>query len=375
LNNLSTAEAGLSGHPDKVADQIGDAVLDAYLAEDPQARVGCQVMLANGVVLIGGQITSTARVDIEAVARGVLADVGYEERHEGVSPDSRVLVRIDPQSSNIASGVARGGAGDSAVVVGFATNETPDLMPLPAWVVQRLAQRIDTARKLKEVAWLRPDGKVQATVRYAGRRAEYVHGLVLSIEHTEDARESDLDEFLWGIVRDTVPERWLNTDTQLFSRATVGFRVGGPKADCGLSGRKVIADTYGGAARHGGGGLSGKDPTKIDRCGMYAARYIAKGVVSAGIADRCEIELAYIIGEPEPVALSTRCEGGALLPEERLHEIIRRVFPLSPPAIVERLRLRRPIYRHVGLYGHFGHEDAMYTWEQCDATDELRASI
>ncbi len=373
-SSLLTSEAGLAGHPDKVADQIGDAILDAFLVGDPAARVGCQVMLANGVILVGGQVTSRTRVDIPRIVQSVLTDIGYESETEGLSPQSQVIVRIDPQSPNIARGVDRGGAGDSAIVIGYACTETPELMPMPAAIVHQLAADVDKHRRDGLAPWLRPDGKIQATVAYQDGEPVHLDTLVLSVQHSSSVAETELNEYLWAIVNASGQPARVAPETKLLTPATIGFLTGGPKADCGLSGRKVVADTYGGAARHGGGGLSGKDPTKIDRCGMYVARYIAKNLVSSGLARRCEVQLAYVIGMEEPAAVAVDTFGTGALPEKELVELIWRAFPLRPPVIVEELRLRRPMYRQVGLYGHFGHKGPEYSWEECDRASALRAS-
>lgn len=372
---LSTAECGLAGHPDKVADSIGDAVLDAFLREDPESRVGCQVMLANGVVVVGGQITSRAKVDIPSVVRGVLVGVGYEETWEGMSAQSEIMVRVDPQSPEIAAGVARGGAGDSAIVIGFACRDTPELMPAPTSVVHGIATAIDSQRKMQEAPWLRPDGKIQATIEYLDSKPHHADSFVLSVQHDREVTEIRRDAFLRKTVEKIMSPGLLSDESRFLSRPDVAFSVGGPKADCGLSGRKVISDTYGGFARHGGGGLSGKDPSKIDRCGMYSARYIAKNLVASGITSRCEVELAYMIGYPDPIAISLDCVLENGVSHSRLVEIVRKVFPLTPPAIIERLNLRRPIYEEVGLYGHFGHESDHFRWEECDCIAEVRRLI
>lgn len=372
---LFTSEAGLSGHPDKVADLIGDAILDAFLAEDPGSRVGCQVMVTDGLVVVGGQISTTAKVDIESIVRDVLSDIGYKDESEGMSATSQVIIRVDPQSREIGDGVDRGGAGDSAIVIGYACQDTPELMPMPASSVHAIARTIDEHRKSGAVPWLRPDGKIQVTIEYTDGRPRQVHNVIISVQHGPINNEPSLDAFAGMMVRASLPSRYITNETQLLTRANVAFSIGGPKADCGLSGRKVISDTYGGFARHGGGGLSGKDPTKIDRCGMYAARYIAKNLVAAGLADRCEVQLAYMIGHSEPVAINVDSCGSGRLSNRELIAIVRRIFPLSTPAIIDHLRLRRPIYRNVGLYGHFGHEEPEFTWEMCDLVDEIRRVI
>jgi S-adenosylmethionine synthetase len=373
-----TSEAGLRGHPDNVADQIGDAVLDHCLRIDPYARIGCNVMVTTDFVLVGGQIRSTCQPNIEKIVRDTIEDIGYVQPDRGFDYSScEVRVQIDPQARTISGAVGSGAAGDSGIMFGYACNHTPELMPVPTSVAHRVAAALNDFCKSEAGRGVGPDGKVQVSVDYNNGFPEYINNFVISVQHEpEFDNEEYLREVLGNqIVSTVVPRRFVSADTRLHIKPTLGFVVGGPKSDCGLSGRKVVADTYGGWARHGGGGLSGKDPTKIDRFGSYMARYIAKNLVAAEIADQCEIQLAYMFGAETPVSVFVDFHGTGKIDEEEAVEIIKQVFPLAPAAIIETLNLRRPIYQKAGRHGHFGNVDDDFTWEKTDRVRDLLSLI
>ncbi|MEV2351261.1 methionine adenosyltransferase [Paenibacillus larvae] len=388
---LFTSESVTEGHPDKICDQISDSVLDAFLANDPNARVACEVSVATGLVLVIGEITSRSEyVDIQAIARQTIKDIGYTRAKYGFdSQTCSVLVSLNEQSPDIAQGVNQAlearegqmtddeieaiGAGDQGLMFGFAVNETPELMPLPISISHQLARRLTEVRKNGTLPYLRPDGKTQVTVEYEGDKPVRVDTIVVSTQHAEDVTleqiQADIHEH---VIKPIVPEQFLDTETKYFINPTGRFVIGGPQGDAGLTGRKIIVDTYGGYARHGGGAFSGKDPTKVDRSGAYAARYVAKNIVAAGLADKCEVQLAYAIGVARPVSINVDTFGTGKVSEEKLVELIRKHFDLRPAGIIKELDLRRPIYRQTAAYGHFGRTDVDLPWEHTDKADLLK---
>lgn len=367
----------MEGHPDKVADQIADAILDAYLNQDPLARVGCQVMVTSSTVLIGGQITSTASVDLEAVARGVIKDIGYTETNKGFNyKDCEVLIRATPQSASLAGNVSGGGAGDSAIVYGYACTDTVELMPLPTMLAHGIALELERFRVRGIFSNIGPDGKIQVTVEYRDFKPVHVNYIVVSVQHAECVDLQSLHQQIRkDVIAAVIPEHLIDNETIYDGRIQVGFTIGGPQEDSGLTGRKVIADTYGGWARHGGGGLSGKDPTKIDRSAMYMSRYIAKNIIAAGIAERCELQIAYVIGKTEPVSMNINLFGSGKVSHDELIRAIREVFPLSPSEMIDALDLRRPVYRLAGVHGHFGRSVPEFTWERTDKVQDLLLTL
>ncbi len=378
---LFTSESVTEGHPDKVADQISDGVLDAVLAKDPHGKVACETMVATGVAFVAGQITTDAYVDIPSIARQVIKDVGYTDASFGFDYQTcAVITSIDEQSPDIRLGViGKHGAGDQGMMFGYACTETPVLMPLPIFLAHQLAWRLAQVRKEgKHMPYLRPDGKTQVTIEYDGDTPKRVHTVVVSAQHGADASIEDIRQDVRKHVVKPILEKYgMNRDENyvLFVNPTGRFVEGGPKADSGLTGRKIIVDTYGGVGSHGGGAFSGKDPSKVDRSGSYAARHIAKNVVAAGLARICEIQIAYAIGEPEPVSIMVDTRGTGKVEDLKLTEIIRKVFDLTPDGIIERLKLRRPIYRQTAAYGHFGREEDSFSWEKCDHVDKLKQHI
>jgi len=388
---LFTSESVTEGHPDKICDQISDAVLDAFLQNDPNARVACEVSVATGLVLVIGEIsTSSEYVDIPAIVRNTIKEIGYTRAKYGFdSSTCAVLTSLNEQSPDIAQGVNKAlearegsmsdeeiealGAGDQGLMFGFAVNETPELMPLPIALAHRLSRRLAEVRKDGTLPYLRPDGKTQVTVEYEGDKPVRVDTIVVSTQHAEDITleqiQRDIKEF---VIKPVVPEEWLDSETKYFINPTGRFVIGGPQGDAGLTGRKIIVDTYGGYARHGGGAFSGKDPTKVDRSAAYAARYVAKNIVAAGLADKVEIQLAYAIGVARPVSINVDTFGTGKVSEEKLVEIIRNNFDLRPAGIIKELDLRRPIYRQTAAYGHFGRTDVDLPWERTDKAEQLR---
>jgi S-adenosylmethionine synthetase len=385
---LFTSESVTEGHPDKICDQISDAVLDEILAQDPYARVACETSVTTGLVLVTGEITTTCYVDIPKVVRRTLRDIGYTRAKFGFDCDTcAVITSIDEQSPDIAMGVNRAlevrnltdaeieeiGAGDQGLMFGFACDETPELMPLPISLAHRLSRRLAEVRKNGTLPYLRPDGKTQVTIEYDGDRPVRVDTIVISAQHDEQATQEQIQHDLQEhVIRAVVPEEWLDDKTKYFINPTGRFVIGGPQGDAGLTGRKIIVDTYGGYARHGGGAFSGKDPTKVDRSGAYAARHVAKNIVAAGLARKCEVQVAYAIGVARPVSISVDTYGTAIIPEERIVELIREHFDLRPAAIIRELDLRRPIYKQTAAYGHFGRSDLDLPWERTDKADALR---
>lgn len=375
-----TSESVSEGHPDKVADQISDAILDALLAQDKDSRVACETLVKTGMVIVAGEVTTNGYVDIENIVRGVVRDIGYNSSDIGFDAAScAVLSAIGKQSADIAMGVdeAEGheqGAGDQGMMFGYATDETDVLMPAPITYAHRLVKRQAQERKNGTLPWLRPDAKSQVTFRYGsdGKPAE-ISAVVLSTQHSPDISQKDLHEAVMEtIIKPVLPAEWLTKNTQYFINPTGQFVIGGPVGDCGLTGRKIIVDTYGGMARHGGGAFSGKDPSKVDRSAAYATRYVAKNIVAAGLANRCEIQISYAIGVAEPTSISINTFGTGKLPDDKITDIIRKVFNLKPKGLIQMLDLKRPIYRDSAAYGHFGRNEAQFSWEQTNKVDEIR---
>lgn len=380
---LFTSESVSMGHPDKLADQISDGVLDALFAQDPYSRVACETLVTTGMALVAGEITTKAVIDYPEVVRRVIREVGYTDDQHGICADTcAVMLAIDRQSPDIAMGVnedeAKGkdiGAGDQGLMFGYACNDTPELMPLPIALAHRILARLTAARFAKEVAWLRPDSKSQVTVEFVGNKPVRIDTVVVSTQHAPEVTHADIRDYVIKQIIDPVlPKDLVNGKITYHVNPTGRFVVGGPHGDCGLTGRKIIVDTYGGWARHGGGAFSGKDPTKVDRSAAYMARYVAKNLVASGLADRCEVQLAYAIGVSEPVSVHVDTEGTGKLPDERLCELVRQVFPLTPSGIIRHLNLRRPIYRLTASGGHFGRCEPEFTWEKTDRAAELAKS-
>ncbi len=372
--HLFTSESVTEGHPDKVADQISDAVLDALFADDPNARVACETLVTTGVVVVAGEVTTDTYIEIPEVVRRTIHAIGYDEPEHGFAARTcGVITAIQAQSPDIALGVDRGGAGDQGMMFGYATHETPELMPLPIMLAHRLARRLSEVRKQRLLPYLRPDGKTQVTVEYHDGHVGRLEAVVVSAHHaprTPLARiRADLRRL---VIEPVVPTQWLDRKTHIYINPTGRFEVGGPMADTGLTGRKIIMDTYGGVIGHGGGAFSGKDPTKVDRSAAYMCRYVAKNLVAAGVADRCEIEVAYAIGIAEPVSIMVDTHGTGRLSETAIVKIIREVFDFTPAGIIKHLRLRRPTYLKTAAYGHFGREDDGFTWEDTDRVGDIK---
>jgi len=374
--HLFTSESVTEGHPDKIADQISDAILDGVLEQDSHGRVACETLVTTGLVIIAGEITTKGYVDFPAVARGVIRDVGYTRAKYGFDYETcGVISSIDRQSPDIAQGVDTGGAGDQGLMFGYACTETPQLMPMPIVLAHQLVKRLAECRKQGIIDWLRPDGKSQVTVEHDGNKPVRVDAVVISTQHSSEVTNEEIAEAIQEKVIDPIiPEELLDKDTKIHINPTGRFVVGGPQGDCGVTGRKIIVDTYGGVGSHGGGAFSGKDPSKVDRSASYMARYIAKNCVAAGLAERMEIQLAYAIGVAEPVSLLVDTFGTERLSEETIEEMIRSHFSLTPHAIIDSLNLRQPIYRKTAAYGHFGREDEGFTWELTDKADALRSA-
>jgi len=370
---LFTSESVTEGHPDKIADQVSDAILDACLEQDPYSRVAAETLTATGLVVIAGEITTKAYVDFQTLVRGVVASIGYDNAIYGFDSNTCAVVStINKQSGDIAQGVDTGGAGDQGMMFGYASNETPELMPAPISLAQKLCRRLTEVRKSGKLPYLRPDGKSQVTVEYdENRKPVRVDAVVISSQHSETVTNEDLHaDILKHVIQAVIPANLLDENTKYHINPTGRFVIGGPMGDTGLTGRKIIVDTYGGAGRHGGGAFSGKDPTKVDRSAAYMARYIAKNIVAAGLAERCEVQLAYAIGVAEPVSVLVETFGTGKLSSTELTALVRKNFPLTPKGIIEHLKLRRPIYRQTAAYGHFGRTEPEFTWE---ATDKAAA--
>jgi len=373
---LFTSESVTEGHPDKIADQISDAVLDAALAEDPTARVACETLVTTGLVVVAGEITTNARIDYTKVARDTIREIGYTRAKFGFDCDTcSVLSALDRQSPDIAMGVDTGGAGDQGLMFGFACNETPELMPLPIQLAHLLARRLSEVRKSGDLPYLRPDGKSQVTVEYRDGRPFRVDAVVISSQHDPNVTNEQLrSEIQDKVIKHTVSSELLDEHTKFHINPTGRFVTGGPQGDCGLTGRKIIVDTYGGYAPHGGGAFSGKDPTKVDRSAAYMARYVAKNIVAAGLADRCLVQLAYAIGVADPVSVLIDTSGTGRLSESELATLVREHFSMTPRGIIDELNLRRPIYQATAAYGHFGRDEHGFTWEKADKAEALRAA-
>jgi len=373
---LFTSESVTEGHPDKIADQISDAVLDEVLRQDATGRVACETLVTTGLVVIAGEITTEARIDFSQVARETVREIGYTRAKYGFDCDTcSVLTAIDRQSPDIAMGVDTGGAGDQGLMFGFACNETPELMPLPIQLAHQLAARLAETRRSGELPYLRPDGKSQVTIEYRDGRPFRVDAVVISSQHDEKVENKRLrEEILSQVIKPTISSELIDKNTKYHINPTGRFVTGGPQGDAGLTGRKIIVDTYGGYAPHGGGAFSGKDPTKVDRSAAYMARYIAKNVVSAGLADRCLVQLAYAIGVVEPVSVLVDTSGTGRVSEDLLANLVREHFKLTPHGIIQSLNLRSPIYRKTAAYGHFGRNLEGFTWEATDKAEQLRAA-
>lgn len=381
-NQVFTSESVSEGHPDKIADQISDAILDAILTQDPVARVACETLVKTGMVLVAGEVTTDAWVDIEQIARHTIRDIGYNSSEMGFDWEScAVMSAIGKQSPDIAQGVDNTpsheqGAGDQGLMFGYASNETDVLMPAAITYAHRLVKRQAEMRKTKKLTWLRPDAKSQVTLRYADGKPVGVNAVVLSTQHSPDVDQKTLTEAVMEeIIKPVIPAKWIDKDTRFYINPTGRFVIGGPLGDCGLTGRKIIVDSYGGMARHGGGCFSGKDPSKVDRSAAYAGRYVAKNIVAAGLADRCEIQVSYAIGIAEPTSISIDTFGTAKIPDARIIELIRKHFDLRPRGLIAMLDLLRPIYLPTAAYGHFGREEPNFTWERTDKAALLRESV
>jgi S-adenosylmethionine synthetase len=380
--HLFTSESVTMGHPDKVADQISDAVLDAMIAQDPQSRVACETMVTTGMAVVAGEITSKAVVDIPDLVRDTIKEIGYNDPHMGFDYENcAVITSIDKQSPDISQGVTAGqglyshqGAGDQGIMFGYACKETSDLMPLPIHLAHKLTDRLSKMRQRKKLKFLRPDGKSQVTVEYdKNNKPKRIHTVVISTQHTPDAKYKSLrKQIIDNVIMPALPKRLVDKDLIIHVNPTGRFVIGGPKGDCGLTGRKIIVDTYGGRGSHGGGAFSGKDPTKVDRTASYMARYIAKNVVAAGLADACEVQLSYAIGVADPLSVLIDTEGSAKVDEKLISKAVKKVFPLTPTAMIKHLKLQRPIYKETARNGHFGRKDSAFTWEKTDMAAKLR---
>jgi S-adenosylmethionine synthetase len=379
---IFTSESVSEGHPDKMADQISDAVLDAILREDLYARVAVETLVKTGMAVIAGEVRTSTYVDLEDIVRNVILDIGYDSSDVGFDGAScAVLNAIGKQSSDIAMGVDEAerkdlGAGDQGLMFGYATNETDTLMPAPIYYAHRLVERQAYLRKHKILPWLRPDAKSQVTLRYENQRPVAVDAVVLSTQHNPDINQADIREAVMEeIIKPVLPNDWFHAETRYHINPTGQFIIGGPVGDCGLTGRKIIVDTYGGMARHGGGAFSGKDPTKVDRSAAYAGRYVAKNIVAAGLAARCEIQVSYAIGVAEPTSISVNTFGTGKIADSAIADLVRKHFDLRPQGLIDMLNLRRPIYQQTAAYGHFGREHPDFTWEQTDKAEALQAAL
>jgi S-adenosylmethionine synthetase len=374
MRHIFTSESVTEGHPDKMADQISDAVLDAVLTDDPTGRVACEVLVTTGLCIVAGEITTTTYVDVPKLARGVIASIGYVDAAMGFDAKTcGILNAIQSQSPDIAMGVDTGGAGDQGLMFGYACDETTELMPLPIMMAHKLTRRLSDVRRAGALEFLRPDGKSQVSVEYSGGRPVRIDAVVVSTQHDDDVSTEELRAKVKRHIIDPIlPSNMVDSSTKYHINPTGRFVIGGPHGDTGLTGRKIIVDTYGGMGRHGGGAFSGKDPTKVDRSACYMARYIAKNLVAAGLAERCEVQLAYAIGVAEPVSVAVDTFGTGTVSETRLVELVRSNFPLTPKGMIDHLRLRRPIYRATAAFGHFGRTEDSFSWEAADKAEVLR---
>ncbi len=375
MRHIFTSESVTEGHPDKMADQISDAVLDAVLKEDPTGRVACEVMVTTGLIIVAGEITTTTYVDVPTLARKVTEDIGFTDSAMGFDAKTcGILNAIQSQSPDIAMGVDTGGAGDQGLMFGYACDETAELMPLPIMMAHKLVQRLSESRKSKQLPWLRPDGKSQVSVEYSGGKPKRIDAVVISTQHDPDVTTEELRaQVKKHIIDAIIPSNMVDSNTKYHINPTGRFVIGGPHGDTGLTGRKIIVDTYGGMGRHGGGAFSGKDPTKVDRSACYMARYVAKNIVASGLASRVEVQLAYAIGVAEPVSVMVNTFGTGLVEEDRLTELVRNNFKLTPKGMIKSLNLRRPVYRQTAAFGHFGRSGKGFTWEVADKAEALRA--
>jgi S-adenosylmethionine synthetase len=373
-NFLFTSESVTEGHPDKIADQISDAVLDEVMRHDPKGRVACETLVTTGLVVVSGEITTTAHIDYDELIRKTVNEVGYNDARYGFDSNTcAVMCTVKRQSPDIAMGVDTGGAGDQGLMFGYACNETEELMPMPIQLAHRLTQRLSEVRKSKKLPFLRPDGKSQVTVEYRDGKPARVECVVVSTQHSDEISNEELrSAVMEHVIKPIIPANMLDSKTKFHINPTGRFVIGGPMGDAGLTGRKIIVDTYGGYSRHGGGAFSGKDPSKVDRSACYMARYIAKNIVAAGLASRVEVQLAYAIGVAEPVSVMVDTFGTATIPEEKITQLVRENFSLTPKGIIETLDLRKPIYKATAAYGHFGRTGPGFTWERTDRADALR---
>jgi len=369
-----TSESVTEGHPDKICDQISDAILDAIYERDPYARVACEALITRGLVYVAGEITTTCYVEIPRIVRSLIREIGYDDPNMGFDYGScGVIIAIQEQSTDIARGVDIGGAGDQGLMIGYACRQTKELMPLPIMLAHKLVKRLSQVRKEKLVDYLRPDGKSQVSIEYEDGKPKRVEAVIIGAHHNLEVKTEKLREDIKKLVIDyIIPQEMMDKNTKIFINATGRFEIGGPVADTGVTGRKIMVDTYGGWARHGGGCFSGKDPTKVDRSATYMARYIAKNIVASGIADECEVQLAYCIGVADPVETMVNTFGTSKVDEDKLSLAIREVFPLTPKGIIEELKLLRPIYKKTACYGHFGREEEGFRWENLDKVEELK---
>ena len=376
MRHIFTSESVTEGHPDKMADQISDSVLDAVLKDDPKGRVACEVLITTGICVVSGEITTTTYVDVPRLARSVINDIGYSDAAMGFdSKTCGIINSIQSQSPDIALGVDTGGAGDQGLMFGYACDETPELMPLPIMLAHKLVRQLSEVRRAGQLDFLRPDGKSQVSVEYANGKPKRIDAVVVSTQHDDKISTEELRAKVKKHIIDAViPSNMVDSSTKYHINPTGRFVIGGPHGDTGLTGRKIIVDTYGGMGRHGGGAFSGKDPTKVDRSACYMARYVAKNLVAAGLATRCEVQLAYAIGVAEPVSVMVNTFGTGAVEEERLVELVRELFPLTPKGMIEHLKLRQPIYRKTAAFGHFGRTEPSFTWEAKDKAEALRES-
>ncbi|ANM28868.1 S-adenosylmethionine synthetase [Acidobacteria bacterium Mor1] len=374
---LFTSESVTEGHPDKVADQISDAVLDAILAGDPAGRVACETLVTTGMSLVAGEITTKEYVDVRGIVQNTIKEIGYDDPALGFDYETcAVLSTINEQSGDIAMGVDTGGAGDQGMMFGYACRETQQLMPLPITLAHQLTRKLAAVRKDGSVGFFRPDGKSQVTVQYVDGVPEKVTAVVISTQHHQDATNEQIEEAVReSVIKPIIPEQYMSADTKIYVNPTGRFVIGGPQGDAGLTGRKIIVDTYGGMGHHGGGAFSGKDPSKVDRSASYMARYIAKNLVAAGLADRAEVQLAYAIGVADPVSVMVNTFGTGKMAEEKLSELVQEHFPLTPKGIIEHLQLRRPVYRPTAAYGHFGRDEEGFTWETTQIAEKLQKHV